>query len=410
MPDGLSLDQAASRRGPPDPAAPGAAGAQRARPHGAVLQPYRGYGSKSRIFVIGRAFWQRTDKAGRRAEIGAIPAGIRRRPVRGARILARFYGAELMSRPTATAISASRWGRAASCPGDRVWHRLELPSMSPALSRPTSEVYIPPATARLVVVSDIDDTVMDTGVANKAAMLWRLFVKDADSRTVFPGVVALYRASTPARRGRRVTRCSTSHGRRGGFTRSWRRSSGSARSRSGPILFLREWGAQLEDAAAAAGDRPQAAPDRGDDGPLRRLPFVLIGDSGQRDPEIYRRIVDRYGARVARSISATWPPGGRARRRGGGDVRGDAGGGGASGAGRGQRGDRRGRLPAGADLRRGAGGGAGGGWRSDGRRKRPYRRDEGCEGGAPSSGARAPLTPRRRAAILSGDEPRGDAC
>ena len=28
------------------------------------------------------------------------------------------------------------------------------------------------------------------------------------------------------------------------------------------------------------------------------LPFVLIGDSGQHDPEIYRHAVERYGARI----------------------------------------------------------------------------------------------------------------
>ena len=57
-----------------------------------------------------------------------------------------------------------------------------------------SDVYIPPDAARFVVVSDIDDTVMVTGVVNKAAMLWRLFVQDAEDRTVFPGVSHLYRA------------------------------------------------------------------------------------------------------------------------------------------------------------------------------------------------------------------------
>jgi phosphatidate phosphatase APP1 len=35
---------------------------------------------------------------------------------------------------------------------------------------------VPPETCRFVVISDIDDTVMHTGVASKAMMLWRLFM------------------------------------------------------------------------------------------------------------------------------------------------------------------------------------------------------------------------------------------
>ena len=65
-PDGLGSDAAA----------PSAAScALLARPvrtargrRGVVLQPYRGYGSAERIFVIGRAFWQRTDAAAVEAE------------------------------------------------------------------------------------------------------------------------------------------------------------------------------------------------------------------------------------------------------------------------------------------------------------------------------------------------------
>ena len=57
-----------------------------------------------------------------------------------------------------------------------------------------AQVFIPPRRARVAVISDIDDTVMHTGVANKLVMLWRLFVEDAESRVAFPGVATLYRA------------------------------------------------------------------------------------------------------------------------------------------------------------------------------------------------------------------------
>ena len=41
------------------------------------------------------------------------------------------------------------------------------------------------------------------------------------------------------------------------------------------------------------------------------MPFVLIGDSGQHDPEVYRRIVERFGERVLavyiRDVAARGP-------------------------------------------------------------------------------------------------------
>ena len=66
----------------------------------------------------------------------------------------------------------------------------------------------------------------------------------------------------------------------------------------GPILFLREWGISLK--------RP--FPRRAEDHKLvlirdmldlyRDLPFVLIGDSGQHDPEVYAQLVHEHPGRV----------------------------------------------------------------------------------------------------------------
>ena len=82
----------------------------------------------------------------------------------------------------------------------------------------------------------------------------------------------------------------------------------------GPILFLREWGMTLQRPL------PRRATDHKID--LIRemverydeLPFVLIGDSGQHDPEIYARVVEEHPGRVMavyiRNVS------GKAERRG----------------------------------------------------------------------------------------------
>jgi phosphatidate phosphatase APP1 len=281
-----------------------------ARGHGGVvLQPYRGYGSTERIFLIGRAFRQRTE--GGEDDIRALIRRIRRRPVRGARIVARFYGAETVVVSDRDGYFRVEMAPQAPVPRDRVWHRLELAMLAPERIEATAEVYIPPDRARVVVVSDIDDTVMHTGVANKAAMLWRLLVQDAESRTVFPGVSRLYRALHAGASGDEgnpmlyVSRAPWGiyHVLEAFFQRH--------RIPVGPILFLREWGISWK--------RP--VPRRARDHKRHlieammalydRMPFVLIGDSGQRDPEIYRRIAERHRGRVLavyiRDVAARGP-------------------------------------------------------------------------------------------------------
>ena len=66
----------------------------------------------------------------------------------------------------------------------------------------------------------------------------------------------------------------------------------------GPVLFLREWGISWRSPL------PRKAADHKQElirnmlELYKDLPFVLIGDSGQHDPEVYRQIVDEHPGRV----------------------------------------------------------------------------------------------------------------
>lgn len=278
---------------------------------GVVLQPYRGYGSAERIFVIGRAFWQRTDKGEGESEIRDLARRIRRRPVRGARIRARFYGAEIALETDHDGYFRVEMAPGRPVPRDRLWHELEIEMVAPTALRTTVDVYIPPDAARLVVISDIDDTVMVTGVVNKAAMLWRLFVQDADDRTVFPGVSHLYRALHAGASGDEgnpmiyVSRAPW--GLYDVLENFFQRHDIPV----GPILFLREWGVTWRHPL------PRRATDHKEiliDAIMAlydRLPVVLIGDSGQHDPEVYGRIVAQHPGRVRavyiRDVTAAGP-------------------------------------------------------------------------------------------------------
>ena len=153
-----------------------------------------------------------------------------------------------------------------------------------------------PAGARHLSISDIDDTIVPTGVANKPKMPWRLYFANGEGHRPFPGMDTLLRGLHA-----------------GG--------NGTARN---PIFYLSRspWGIYplLQDffnrhdplrhgAVARLGiswhhTLPRRAADHKNRmignvmQALPGLPTVLIGDSGQHDPEVYADVVRRFLDRV----------------------------------------------------------------------------------------------------------------
>ncbi|WP_460452176.1 App1 family protein [Alsobacter sp. SYSU BS001988] len=269
---------------------------------GVALLPYRGYGSRSEVFLIGRVFRQ-SDEA-RQDRRGGVPGQIRnvlrritRGAVEGAAVTARFCGAQERVTTDRDGYFRIHLRLAAPPAPDRSWHEVDLELEEPRVAAKAS-VFIPPDRCRFVVISDIDDTVVETGIANRLVMLWRLFVEDAESRIAFPGVAALYQALHGGLSGRDGNPMLYVSRAPWGTYEVLEEFFQIHRIPVGPILFLREWGVSW------TSPLPREARSHKED-LIRRmlalydaLPFVLIGDSGQHDPEIYRRIVEENPGRV----------------------------------------------------------------------------------------------------------------
>jgi phosphatidate phosphatase APP1 len=175
---------------------------------------------------------------------------------------------------------------------------MDLTLMQPQAVQAQAQIFIPPASCQYVVISDIDDTVMHTGVANRLRMLWRLFVEDADRRVAFPGVGALYRALHAGASGNQQNPMLYVSRAPWGIYEVLEEFFDRHGIPVGPILFLREWGVSWRSPL------PRRAEDHKRElihnmlALYSDLPFVLIGDSGQHDPEIYRQIVEEHPGRV----------------------------------------------------------------------------------------------------------------
>lgn len=271
---------------------------------GHFIQAYQGYGSRERVFLMGRVFRQPDFGAGMREDslrrdLLDLLRRLLRKPVVEGRV-------RVLYKDTWAIVETDRHGyfrvdmSLGEMPSDVAWHKVELSLDQPVDERATTtgEFFTPTHRARYGVISDVDDTVVYTGVANTLKMMWRLFAQGADSRVIFDGVPELYQGFHEGAEGNQgnpliyVSRgpWSIYHV----LVEMFRLH----RIPNGPILILREWGMK----------RGSLLPRRARDHKLdairhvlelyHTMGFVLVGDSGQHDPEIYTRILREYPGRI----------------------------------------------------------------------------------------------------------------
>ncbi|MEO1090586.1 MAG: phosphatase domain-containing protein [Pseudomonadota bacterium] len=268
-----------------------------------VIQPYRGFGSSTRLFLMGRVLRQPGTVVVRdRFARDLLDVGRRlfRRGVPGMIVDARLgdAGAEgVTDRDGYFCIDlASTCSEPAGQPG---WQSVQLSLRAEASTRAVARVYVHAPSCRCLVISDIDDTVVETGVANRLVMLWRLFFTGPASRLPVPGLAALLRGLHRGPEGTDrnplvfVSRAPwTIYETLDAFFRL-------QRLPRDAILFLREWGVRWYHPFARHDPEHKTELIR----QLLRVatdpPVVLIGDSGQRDAEIYAGIVAEFPGRVA---------------------------------------------------------------------------------------------------------------
>jgi phosphatidate phosphatase APP1 len=181
------------------------------------------------------------------------------------------------------------------------WHDVQLELLGPLgvgqeECRVAAHVLVPDQSAGIGIISDIDDTILHTGLTETAGMLRTTLLHNASTRLPYPGVAAFYRAlqSGDGRVQRPIFFVSGS---------PWNLYDMITRFMAlqdippGP-LFLKDWGIDehkfiKEDTheykLARITMLLETYPD---------LDFVLIGDSGQEDPEIYADVITRWPGRI----------------------------------------------------------------------------------------------------------------
>lgn len=188
--------------------------------------------------------------------------------------------------------------------GDAGWCQVPVEIAGDPASRTLFPAMVPRADARLGVISDIDDTMIQTGAHSLARNLWTTFTGSTLSRRVYSDSIVLMEQLSKQGRNPVWFVSSSPWNLHSFLNRVFAR----AGLVTGP-MFLRDLGIGESQFVTGTGaghksgaiDRIMAAaPD---------LPMILVGDTGQDDAQIYLEACHRHGGRIKAVILRHPDPG-----------------------------------------------------------------------------------------------------
>jgi phosphatidate phosphatase APP1 len=273
-----------------------------------MILPYRGFGTREKLYLKGRVLedkgitsamdndtiWTNLVNMYRRFESDEIPF---------AKVQARFQGEERTVEADIEGFFEIWIEPKTPPPEGKLWHTVELSLAEPQREgyppvRAEGQVLIPPGNAEFGVISDIDDTVVYTDAAHLLHMARTVFLGNARTRLPFKGVAAFYRALLQGEPGNEINPLFYVSSSPWNIYDLLTDFFHLHRIPLGPILFLRDWGLNKEELFPYKHRKYKMAAIRTLLDFYRDLPFILIGDSGQEDPEIYAQVVREYPDRI----------------------------------------------------------------------------------------------------------------
>jgi phosphatidate phosphatase APP1 len=185
---------------------------------------------------------------------------------------------------------------------DNIWHYVDInlvkaPVPIPKPVNAKAEVLVPPADAEYGIISDIDDTIIQTGATNLLATARNVFLNNARTRLPFAGVSAFYRSLQLGRNGKRNNPffyVSSSPWNNYDLLHDFLDLNDIP---AGPIL-LRDIGLDLDKFISSDHMSHKFKEIENILITYPQLSFVLVGDSGQEDARIYEAVVKKYPNRI----------------------------------------------------------------------------------------------------------------
>lgn len=264
------------------------------------VAPYRGYGKEGRILVLARVL----------QDEGLAAPDVRHGKVRNLFAMLKRLESDPLPRARVRVSLPTRehelvaddegfiraWLEADPAPGPDSWSTVRLKLRDPehaAAPAAVAPILVPPGSAAFGVISDMDDTVLQSEVTSFLRAARMVLLENARTRLPFAGVAAFYRALRDGggRAQNPVFYVSSSpwnlYDVISGFLEA-------QEIPAGPLL-LRDWDLSP---SLLRNEAHKSAQVREILETFPRLPFILVGDSAQEDPEIYARLVAAHPERI----------------------------------------------------------------------------------------------------------------
>jgi phosphatidate phosphatase APP1 len=246
----------------------------------ATVIPYSGYGGDDWIRVLGRVLLVRPQRPGRADKP-------RNRGVRGWRSFTSVPAGEVAVTITAGGAEYTVMADRGGVVDARI--QVTLPAgvnsiqLRTAASLPvTASVYVVDTGVKFGIVSDVDDTVMVTALPRPFLAAWNTFVLDEHARRPVPGMAVLYERLVRAHPGAPVVYLSTG---------AWNVAPTLKRFMSRNLyppgaLLLTDWGPTRDRLFRSGRQHKRESLERLA-AEFPKLRWLLIGDDGQHDEELY---------------------------------------------------------------------------------------------------------------------------
>lgn len=271
------------------------------------IDAYHGYANATEAFVYGRLlsnapvaegagadpWWRNLLNTYRRMETDETP---------GVRLRVELDGAHAEAVSDEEGHFRARIELPAPLPGDRRWREATVRLLAPAgLDWPTvtvqAPVLVPATTAGHAIISDVDDTVIETHATRPLRMMRTVLFENARTRRPFPGVVRFYTRLERGAAGRGpnpLFYLSSSPWNLHDVLVDFMDHNGIP---VGPLL-LKDWGLPERGVPRTTHREHKLARIEHLFRVYAGLGFVLIGDNGQADPAIYEETATRHPDRI----------------------------------------------------------------------------------------------------------------
>lgn len=273
-----------------------------------MIQTYGGFGTRQRVFVKGRvledegiskpgeaaSLWTNLVDSFKRFESDEIPH---------ASLLVHFQGVRQEVQADEEGFFEA-WIEPAEAlgPGKSIYP-VEFELIAPlrpgeAAPRAEGQVFIPLPQARFGILSDLDDTVLVTEVKKPLRMAQAVFTQSARDRLAFEGVSRFYRAlvgEEPTGMINPLFYISSSPWNLYDLIIEVFRLN---EIPPGAMLFLRDWGLREDEFLPTDHHKHKLQAIETVLELYPELPILLIGDSGQSDPEVYAAAVEAFPGRI----------------------------------------------------------------------------------------------------------------